>query len=1141
MRITTMRHGVAYRATTAVAALAMTATFAAPAMAADDATQSGSQSGSQTAQQYKIYPQPQDAQYGEGSLILRGTANTVVESGIDSATKSRLNETLNLKKITAKPGETVSETAYQLNVLVGINGSNGVVDKYAKKLIADGALKVADGTFDKNDAYVLAVLPGDAKTPDTILVLGRDTDSAFYGLTTLYQIFQQLPGRAVDQLTVSDWSDTKSRGFIEGYYGSPWSTADRVNLMTWGGYYKMNTYVYAPKDDSLHRNNWRGMYTQEQIDKEIKPQAEAGNKSKVRFVYALAPFHNDGDARGKYFRFDTEEHYQEDLKVLKAKYLQTIDAGVRQIAVLADDSTNWGEQYGNENTYLRLLKDLTSWLHELQQEKNADGTLKYEGLKDTILYCPALYTYTGAGEAWYKEFPSNVQIVMTGQRTFGAATPEFAAKFKGNTGRSPFMWVNWPCSDMNRNTAYQYLVMGGQNNFLKPGAEYNTYDGIMLNPMQQSEPSKVGIFMAADYSWNSWGDEKDGQEAWEDSFSYVDHNSPIATSGSRALRDLAMNMRILNDGGIDGAHEDPDYDATNKWWINQESVDYTGKLDVKGILTAIKTKLDDASATAADLDQAAKVYTTLQAAAKRYRAGHGDKNLFAQVEPWISYWDDATVAALDYIAAAKSALAGDTAAAQAAYDKGEAAFAKSDTHTIADYYKKDKPARGGLVIVRPTIISLGSFVKAQLDGTKPTPTPDTDATLSMENVGKAAWSENVDPKAVYDGDDSTFFWLQSTGGDHINADAKVTVTYKTARQAKEFRFVQAEKGGDAIVNGLFEYQNGDGNWVKLGDITADDQKKIVTLDKAVTVKAVRVTNLSEIQKWWKIYDLSATKIEQSGPVDKTALNAAIEAAKKTDTTNWTDASKAVLADALKTAETYAKDDSDATQTQVDAAVKALNAALKGVERYTGKTLDQLKAEHVSNDDALYTAASYDAYQAAYDDFADALADAANLAKSDGETLQKAYDAAKAALTYDQSERDLAQLALADAAQYEGKADVYTAKSYQAFTKAYQALADQLKADPNGAVAPTKYAKLREELDAAVKGLKKAEPTQPGQPKPQPKPEQPKKDQPKKDQSKKDQSQNGKLSATGAGVSGILAAMGLLAVAGAAVTALRKRS
>lgn len=264
-------HEILGKIVTAIASIAMTAAFAVPAMAASDSGTAADPGTTQQSGQYKIYPQPQNTEYGDGSLILRDKANTVVEPGIDSATKARLNEALKLKGIETTAADAVPETAYQLNVLVGINGSNGVVDKYAKQLIADGTLKVDDSTFSKNDSYVLAVRQGNAKTPDTILVLGRDTDSAFYGLTTLYQIFQQLPGRAVSNLTFSDWADVKSRGFIEGYYGSPWSTKDRVNLMTWGGYYKMNTYVYAPKDDPLHRNNWRGLYTKDQIENEIKP------------------------------------------------------------------------------------------------------------------------------------------------------------------------------------------------------------------------------------------------------------------------------------------------------------------------------------------------------------------------------------------------------------------------------------------------------------------------------------------------------------------------------------------------------------------------------------------------------------------------------------------------------------------------------------------------------------------------------------------------------------------------------------------------------------------------------------------------------------------------------------------------------
>ena len=386
-------HEILGKIVTAIASIAMTAAFAVPAMAASDSGTAADSGTTQQSGQYKIYPQPQNTEYGDGSLILRDKANTVVEPGIDSATKARLNEALKLKGIETTAADAVPETAYQLNVLVGINGSNGVVDKYAKQLIADGTLKVDDSTFSKNDSYVLAVRQGNAKTPDTILVLGRDTDSAFYGLTTLYQIFQQLPGRAVSNLTFSDWADVKSRGFIEGYYGNPWSTRDRVALMEWGGYYKLNAYFYAPKDDPKHNSQWREKYTQAEIDEKIKPLAEAGNKSKVRFVYALHPFmHNP----------ITKDNYDETFKIMKAKFLQVIDAGTRQIAILADDA---GYQLGpNESAdkhtgelYKRLLDDTTAWLRELQNEKNPDGTFKYPGLKDTLIFCPV--DYMGHGES----------------------------------------------------------------------------------------------------------------------------------------------------------------------------------------------------------------------------------------------------------------------------------------------------------------------------------------------------------------------------------------------------------------------------------------------------------------------------------------------------------------------------------------------------------------------------------------------------------------------------------------------------------------------------------------------------------------------------------------------------------------------
>ena len=50
-----------------------------------------------------------------------------------------------------------------------------------------------------------------------------------------------------ENFEIEDYADVVSRGFIEGYYGNPWSTEDRVNLMKWGGYYKLNAYFMHRK------------------------------------------------------------------------------------------------------------------------------------------------------------------------------------------------------------------------------------------------------------------------------------------------------------------------------------------------------------------------------------------------------------------------------------------------------------------------------------------------------------------------------------------------------------------------------------------------------------------------------------------------------------------------------------------------------------------------------------------------------------------------------------------------------------------------------------------------------------------------------------------------------------------------------
>ena len=54
-------------------------------------------------------------------------------------------------------------------------------------------------------------------------------------------------------------------GVVEGFYGKPWSAAERVRLFERMKEQKMNCYIYAPKDDEKHRAEWRTSYTETEL------------------------------------------------------------------------------------------------------------------------------------------------------------------------------------------------------------------------------------------------------------------------------------------------------------------------------------------------------------------------------------------------------------------------------------------------------------------------------------------------------------------------------------------------------------------------------------------------------------------------------------------------------------------------------------------------------------------------------------------------------------------------------------------------------------------------------------------------------------------------------------------------------------
>ena len=77
-------------------------------------------------------------------------------------------------------------------------------------------------------------------------------------------------------------------GIVEGFYGVPWNYEIRADMLKFCAEYKFNAYIYAPKDDSYHRDKQRVPYPNNKLD-EPKMLIYLCNENKVKFILVVSP------------------------------------------------------------------------------------------------------------------------------------------------------------------------------------------------------------------------------------------------------------------------------------------------------------------------------------------------------------------------------------------------------------------------------------------------------------------------------------------------------------------------------------------------------------------------------------------------------------------------------------------------------------------------------------------------------------------------------------------------------------------------------------------------------------------------------------------------------------------------------------
>lgn len=434
---------------------------------------------------YEIYPLPHHQTYYGAEFTITDEVNVVMEGAIDNTTEQFLHQMLSAKSILANRSQSVATD--KTNILIGVKNSKENVSTYFEENI-----QYNSEIFSHNDAYVLNI-DNRLSQRGTIAILADSTDSAYYALATLNMILEQIPGKSIQTVKYEDYADTAWRGFIEGFYGFPWSHEDRISLMRFGGRFKMNSYIFAPKDDKYHNSAWRTLYPADELAK-IKELVDVGNESKTKFVWAIHPG----------FNMINWNNYEAELQTLLAKLEQLYSVGVRQFGLFMDDIST-SQSLTDKDKHVMLITDVANWAA-------SKGDVK------PLIYCPPFYNQSWTGESGkpylqaLRAVPENVEIIWTGKGVVGTVNTTDMQWPKDAHGRDPYVWLNWPVNDYKDSR-----LMLGKGEVLTPGT--HNIAGVVSNPMGQAELSKVALFAVADFTWNT--DDFNSDQSWLSSFRYI--------------------------------------------------------------------------------------------------------------------------------------------------------------------------------------------------------------------------------------------------------------------------------------------------------------------------------------------------------------------------------------------------------------------------------------------------------------------------------------------------------------------------------------------------------------------------------------------------------------------------------------------
>lgn len=419
------------------------------------------------AQQVQVSPVPQSVNWGEKAFASAGAKFAIKKAATTDAYAVALLQ------------ERLTQANDGISLTIGKKGEETV------SAVEANIPSTAEG-------YYLKV------AADGIVVAGTDDAGTYYGVQTLLQILAQPNVMSVE---IKDYPACAQRGVIEGFYGNPWSDADRKSQFDFYGKNKLNIYVYGPKDDPYHREKWRENYPDDKAAV-IRSLAEAAKKNHVSFVWAI---HTGGSINNS----------ESDFKAVVNKLEHVYSLGVRNFSIFFDD-------FGGADADLQVAECNYVWENFI---------MKHDDL-NKLSMCPT--KYNAAYASWNKNdaylrglgkgLHKGIEVMWTGDGVADMINQSDLDFFKTATnGLAPFIWLNYPVNDY----CIGHMLMGkfygndqGDNAF---GSKMTAFTS---NPMEYAEASKVALYGVADYSWNM--KDYNPEANWERAIKYLMPNNTEA-------------------------------------------------------------------------------------------------------------------------------------------------------------------------------------------------------------------------------------------------------------------------------------------------------------------------------------------------------------------------------------------------------------------------------------------------------------------------------------------------------------------------------------------------------------------------------------------------------------------------------------